>query len=260
MWLIPFILLTLNQTLAGVNLKGQSYYQARESIKKFPVIIVTVASDAKVHGHHLPLNTDAILADRLSKDLAANTEAAIYPNISVGWYPQFLNFKLVNHSSETAQRVVRETLEGLIQVGAQRILLINFDDEGSSGLPIMITLNELQQRYGTPLLMLSWYDFADENVRAVLESAPGHADELETSLMLYIDESVVDKKKLRNVEFSRPALKGYRPIVLQSSEVPGQIGDSTLATAEKGRSAYSKILENIKKSVNALSLMKAKKN
>jgi len=254
------MLLTLNQSLAGVNLKGQSYYRALDSLKQSPVIIVTVASDAKVHGHHLPLNTDVILAERLSKDLADSTEAAIYPNISVGWYPQFFNFKLVNHSSETAQRVVRETLEGLIQAGAQRILLINFDDERSSGLPIMIALNELQQRYGTPLLMLSWYDFVDENVRAILDSAPGHADELETSLMLFIDESVVDKKKLRNVNFNPPQLKGYRPIVLNSASVPGQMGDSTLATAEKGRRAYALILENIKKSVSALSLTKAKKN
>jgi creatinine amidohydrolase len=256
MWFIAWMLATLNQSLAGVNLKTQSYYGALESLKKAPVVIVTVASDAKVHGQHLPLNTDVILAQQLAKDLSEKTEAAIYPNVTVGWYPQFLNFKLVNHSSETAQRVMRETLEGLIQAGAQRILIINFDDERSSGLPIMITLNELQHTYRTPLLMLSWYDFVDERVISLMNSTPGHADELETSLMLYLAEDLVNKQKLDNVELAPSLLRGYQPTILDPSSLPGQMGNSTLATAEKGRQAYLQIFENIKKSVLAASKLK----
>lgn len=259
---LAFILLTLNQALAGVSLTSLSYYEALKSIKNAPVVVVTVASNAKVHGHHLPMNTDVILAERLAKDLAEQTPAAIFPNVTVGWYPQFLNFKLVNHSVEAAQRVFRETLEGLIQAGARRVLVLNFDDEYSSGLPIMTTLNELKQQYQTPLLLLSWYHFVDKQVADIISTQLGHADELETSLMLHLDESHVDKSKLRNVVFNAPELKlsGYTPIILDPKTVPGQMGNSTKATAEKGQRAYAQILENIKKSIADLSQIPLPKN
>ncbi len=259
---IVLILLTLNQALAGVSLTSLSYYEALKSIKTAPLVVLTVASSAKVHGHHLPMNTDVILAERLAKDLAQQTTAAIFPNVTVGWYPQFLNFKLVNHSAEVAQRVFRETLEGLISAGARRVLVINFDDEYSSGLPMMTAMSELKQRYPTPMLLISWYDFVNKPVADLISTPLGHADELETSLMLYLDETHVDKSKLRNAVFTDPSLKlnGFKPLILDPKTVPGQMGDSTQATAEKGQRAYAQILENIKKSIADLTQIPLPKN
>lgn len=260
--LITLILLSLNQLLAGVTLTTLSHYEAVKSIKHSPLVIVSVASNAKVHGHHLPMNTDVIIAEQLAKDLSTQTDAAVYPNITVGWYPQFTNYKLVNHSDEAARSVFRETVEGLIQTGAKRILVINFDDEHSSGLPIMTVMSELKQKYQTPLLLLSWYDFVNERVQQIFGSRLGHADEFETSLILHLNGALVDKTKLRNVAFDIPELKlpGFKPIILNPKTVPGQMGDSTLATSEKGQRAYSQILTNIKEAVAGLCLIPLPKN
>ena len=80
--------------------------------------------------------------------------------------------------------------------------------------------------------------------------------------MLHLDESHVDKSKLRNVVFNAPELKlsGYTPIILDPKTVPGQMGNSTKATAEKGQRAYAQILENIKKSIADLSQIPLPKN
>ena len=262
--MVWFLGLWLGWASAGTYLPHTSYEQALKAIARAPVVLLTVASEHKVHGPHLPLNTDAVLAGRLARDLAASSEVAVLPNLNIGWYPQFARFKLVNYSPELAQRAVRETLEGVLASGAKRVMVLNFDVQQSSGLPIMIALNELARERRTPFLLLSWYDFVNDPVIAMLSGEPGHADELETSLMLYLDESLVDRSRLMDAPLVHHAPgTGYRPVVFDTAEaksswsIPGQLGSSKKASKELGEKLYRQILENIKRRLDEFARVKA---
>jgi creatinine amidohydrolase len=72
-----------------------------------------------------------------------------------------------------------------------------------------------------------------------------HADELETSMMLYIDPQSVDMTK---------AVKDYHPGASPLSRVPdatrtysasGTYGDATLATREKGKVIVEAMIERL---------------
>ena len=54
--------------------------------------ILPIGAAAKQHGFHLPLNTDRIQAEWLAGRLAAEFDALIWPTLSYGHYPAFVEY------------------------------------------------------------------------------------------------------------------------------------------------------------------------
>ena len=54
--------------------------------------ILPIGAAAKQHGFHLPLNTDRIQAEWLAGKLAAEVDALIWPTLSYGHYPAFVEY------------------------------------------------------------------------------------------------------------------------------------------------------------------------
>ncbi len=254
-YLLTFLLLAcFRPTISAQTIDNLDYYSALKTLKLSPAVIMTVASELKVHGPHLPLKTDSILAEQLSRDLTKATTAAVLPNFNLGWYPQFDNFSIVKYSASTIHLVTKEHLESVVLSGAKRLFIINFDVERSSGLPLGIVATELRQKYRIPILVVSWHDFVDAEVTKHTSSFKGHADEIETSLMLYLAPELVQKNKIKDVgDLKAHAfdVKGLYPIILDTPKaktvfsVPGQFGMATQASAEKGEKIYQAILANL---------------
>src|SRR6476661_9088563 len=54
--------------------------------------ILPIGAAAKQHGFHLPLNTDRIQAEWLAARLAETIDALIWPTLSYGHYPAFVEY------------------------------------------------------------------------------------------------------------------------------------------------------------------------
>ena len=73
------------------------------------VAILPIGAAAKQHGFHLPLNTDRIQAEWLAGRMAEKIDALIWPTLTYGHYPAFVEYAGSSSLSiSTFEALVRE--------------------------------------------------------------------------------------------------------------------------------------------------------
>src|SRR5882757_9564188 len=77
--------------------------------------ILPIGAAAKQHGFHLPLNTDRIQAEWFAAGLAQRLDALIWPTVSYGYYPAFIEYAGSGSSlsASTFEAVVYEIAAGI---------------------------------------------------------------------------------------------------------------------------------------------------
>ena len=102
----------LNQ---GHYIKNLSWEAVAQRSKQKPIIIIPLGAESKEHGKHLPLGTDAILAEKLTERACENLLANGFSNFlvapvnNVNYYPAFINYPgSVSLSKETAINLIVE--------------------------------------------------------------------------------------------------------------------------------------------------------
>ena len=98
-------------------------------------------------------------------------------------------------------------------------------------------------------------DFSKEDAveKKIRQSEGSHADEIETSMMLYIaPESVRMKKAARDLNPHRPGPLSRDPNGQGTYSPTGAWGDPTLATREKGEALVESQVKNILKEIDDL--------
>jgi creatinine amidohydrolase len=77
------------------------------------------------HGPHLPLDTDAVLGDRLGLLLAERLDALCAPTVRIGCSQHHLAFAgTISLRPETLGMIVRDVVDSLAQHGFRRIILL----------------------------------------------------------------------------------------------------------------------------------------
>jgi creatinine amidohydrolase len=212
-----------------------------ERLRAGAVVIVPLGAAAKAHGAHLPLDTDRVIAGALAQRVADALPVLVAPIIDFGWYPAFHHFPgSQSLAAETFVSLVVEIIVKLIGDGALHVAIINTGV--STEAPLSLAAYRVREGTGVKIAIADIRNLGRE-AHALLEqsSAGGHADELETSLMLAIDPQRVHMQRARAEPQAAPAGTVFRrPIVLTSDgegddhSTFGATGDPTLASAEKG--------------------------
>ena len=111
------------------------------------VAILPIGAAAKQHGFHLPLNTDRIQAEWLAAGLAEKIDALIWPTLSYGHYPAFVEYAGSSSlSASTFEALVREIATGILGSGCSKLFVLN---TGLSTLaPVDRALARLDERAG----------------------------------------------------------------------------------------------------------------
>jgi creatinine amidohydrolase len=230
--------------MRGVYLGDLTWPEAKAWIDAGRVIVVPIGAAAKEHGYHLPLKTDYMLAEALSRGVADALPVVIAPVIGFGYYPAFRHYPGSQHvSPETFSALLRDILSGFIAQGASRIAVIN---TGVSTEPVVhVALRELYEETGIRVQVADIRRLGKDTDHLMQQSSGGHADEHETSIIMAIDASVVRLDRAVADYGNTGALPKtvyYAPTVFSGDaasgpdySVRGARGDPTLATAEKGR-------------------------
>jgi creatinine amidohydrolase len=189
--------------------------------------------------------TDRLLLEYLMDVAVDSLPVLVAPPILHGWFPAFREFPGTEISdADLFRRTVEEVALSLVRHGARRIVFLNTGITFSTGLPIAIAAREIHQREGVPTTVISWGDLETEEVAALAEQeGGGHADELETSVVLHLRPELVHMDRAPR-DYGTPGGEpgpGYRPGGF--SRTPGHpeysatgiYGDATLATATKGK-------------------------
>ena len=227
----------------GAYLGDLSWPEAEDRLKTAPLVVVPFGAGAKEHGPQLPMNADAVVMEYLCRQAVDSVGVIVAPPILHGWFPAFRQFPGTDvQDAEVFTDYVYQVARSLVRHGAQRIVFLNTGISRATGLPISIAARELRVQTGTPTLVVSWDDLETPEAEALADQrVGGHADEMETSIHLFLQSDLVDMDRaVRDYRSPTREHPGYAPGLFSRDpgdpaySETGLFGDPTLATPQKG--------------------------
>jgi creatinine amidohydrolase len=214
-------------------LEDMTWQDAERVLTADAVVVIPIGAASKEHGPHLRLSNDWRMADELRRRLAARTQIVVAPIIGVSFYPAFVEYPgSVSLRLETARDVLVDVVKSFARHGPRRFYALN------TGISTLRALAPAAEALAAEGILLHYTDLGKALApveKQVAEQEGGtHADEIETSIMLYIAPDSVDMAR---------AVKDYRPGGGPLTRNPGgpgvysptgSWGDPTLATRDKG--------------------------
>jgi creatinine amidohydrolase len=234
------------------------------------MVVLTPFGAVEQHSYHLPLGTDAILAEAIAQRLEQRIpeHVLVLPTVWLGCSRHHMDFTgSLTADVETFGKVGEDLVGSMAEHGFRSFVLLN--GHGGNINKISLMAEKLRYRKGPPLKIVGityWHLIAEE-IKAIRETplgGMGHACELETSLMLATRPELVRRDRM---EADGPArlspFEGrdmFAPSVVSITKPfkelsrHGGIGDPTTASMEKGERIFAAIvskLENVVRQIQS---------
>jgi len=234
----------------GLLLEDLTWVEARKVLTPDSIVVIPLGAESKEHGPHLKLRNDWMMAEYLKRRVMAEADVIIAPTINYHYYPAFVDYPgSVTLRQETARDLVLDICRSLARHGPRRFYVLN---TGVSTVRPLEAAAAILKEDGIRLAFTDILTIAEDAEASVRQQKEGtHADELETSMMLYIDPDGVDMTKA-----VREYPSGKGPLTPDPDgpgrySASGVYGDATLATREKGEKIVEAtvrgILDDIRK-------------
>ena len=236
----------------GIQLEELTWVEAEKVLTPATVVVIPLGAESKEHGPHLKLKNDFILAEYLKGRVRERAAVVIAPTINYSYYPAFVEYPgSTSLRLETARDMIVDICRGLARFGPRRFYVLNTGVSTNRALAPaaeILAADGILMRY-TDLLKVM------EPVEKEVSRQEGgtHADEIETSMVLYMSPGDADMPK---------AVKDFHPGKGGLTRDPkkegmtyspsGVFGDATLATREKGSIVTEALVEAIVGEVEAL--------
>ena len=191
-------------------------------------------------------------AEYYKRQILERADVVVAPTVNYSFYPAFVEYPgSTTLRLETARDMLVDICRVLAHYGPKRFYALN---TGVSTLRALKPAAEILAAEGIVLRYTNILEVGAEAEKLVKREEGGtHADEIETSLMLYIDPASVDMGK---------AAKDYHPSenggLTRDPRKPGAYsasgvyGDATLAMREKGLAVARATLEGMLREIEAL--------
>jgi len=235
----------------GAYLADLTWVEAEPILRADPLVVVPVGAAAKEHGPHLPLGTDRIMVDYLTRQVVERVPALVVPTVTYGYFPHFSPFPGSTHlEADTFEAMMKELILSMHRHGPRRFFVLN---TGVSTFPVLeIVARDLDRVHRILVGVTRIGDLGAHRTSGLLTQPKGsHADEHETSLLLAIAPDVVRRGKATCEIPDRPEARGlFVPPMYHREAGPGYsatgvYGDATLATPEKGAAIASAIVDDL---------------
>ena len=237
----------------AVALGDLTWPAAEQRLKADTVVVLPLGAAAVEHGPHLKLRTDAVIADYFTRRLMETADVVVAPPIAYHHFPAFLEYPgSTSVALTTARDYTADIARSLARSGARRFYVLN------PGRVTTQPLAETAKLLAAEGILLRYTDPAAKlaAARIVPRQPVGvHADEIETSMMLYIEPSSVQMSVAARdyTMASQPMVRLTRREGGPGSFSPSGVwGDATLATRELGRAAVESLVAGIRADVEDL--------
>jgi creatinine amidohydrolase len=239
------ILASVLLAFPGVLLEDLTWVEAEKALTSETVVVIPLGAESKEHGPHLKLKNDFILAEYLKKRVVEKSDVVIAPTVNYGFYPAFVEYPgATSLTLETSRDMIVEICRGLSRFGPKRFYVLN------TGVSTVRALEPAAGMLAADGILMRYTDVlkavAPAEKQVSRQEGGTHADEIETSMILYMSPSDVDMTK---------AVKDFHPGKGPFTRDPkaegktysptGVWGDATLATKEKGRIVTEALVEAI---------------
>ncbi|MFI5244336.1 MAG: creatininase family protein, partial [Gemmatimonadales bacterium] len=221
----------------GIRVEDLTWVEAERVLDSGTVVVIPLGAEAKEHGPQLRLKNDFVLAEYYATRVLQASKVVVYPTLNYGFYPAFVEYPgSTTLRLETARDMIVDIVRTIARHGPRRFYVLN------TGVSTIRALTPARDSLAASGIVMTFTDIlsvgkaAEERIRK--QEGGTHADELETSMMLYMHPEFVDMSK---------AVKDYHPgaggltrdsaAAVRDGKVwsrSGVYGDATLATREKG--------------------------
>jgi len=229
----------------GILLEDLTWVEAEKALRPDTVVVIPLGAESKEHGPHLKLANDFSIAQYLTARVRQKSAVVVAPTVNYSYYPAFSEYPgSTSLRLETARDVFVDVCRSLARFGPRRFYALN------TGVSTVRALEPAARALAADGILLRYTDvlkvISPVEKRVSRQEGGTHADEIETSMMLYISPADVDMSK---------AVKDYHPGQGPLTRDPkkegavyspsGVWGDPTLATREKGRIVVEALVESI---------------
>lgn len=232
--------------MIGISVATSSWPQVGRRLADGWPAVIPIGAASKEHGRHLPLETDFLQAEWIASRVCETHAVVVWPTVAYGYYPVFVDYPgSISLREETFVALIEDLLAGVARAGASRTIILN---TGISTIrPLETVLARTAQ--SPPCELVNVYagaEFVRVSGTVSEQRWGGHADEIETSIMLALAPERV------NLAVAKPA---PTPIVRglfnrTDPQAPnyspdGVNGDPTLATVAKGEALLAAMFADV---------------
>lgn len=236
------------------DLQFLTWDEAKSILNSATVVVIPLGAQSKEHGHHMPLNTDWLMAEALKKEIERHVDAVFAPTINYSYYPNMVKYPgTVSLGYDTTIGMITDICNSFTRFGVRKIYILN------TGISTLKPLKSAAERLELENIILTYTDLNKilKQVQSEIEEQEGggHADEVETSIMLSLCPQVVDMKKAKR-DFSGAGAGQLTPVEDGSGvySPTGAWGDPSLASEAKGKKLVDALVKGIVKEIKDLQL------
>ena len=215
----------------------------------------------EAHNYHLPYSSDIIEADVMSAESARiawekGAKVIVLPTIPYGVNTGHPDIYLdINMNPSTQFSILKDIIEVLNRQEIYKLMILN-SHGGNDFKPLV---REIGSKFPRMFICTAnWYQAVDRN--KFFENSGDHAEEMETSLMLYLrPELVLPKEKWGEGKEKKNKIKSFSEGWLWAERKWSKISDDTgvgdprLASREKGEKYFRAVTEKIGSVMHELS-------
>jgi creatinine amidohydrolase len=237
--------------MGALELETLTWPEVRQEIDAGRGTIVVAFGAVEQHGHHLPLGTDSMLGDELSRRLADRLDAFRAPTVRIGCSRHHLAFPgTMSVTEETFQSVVGDLLRGWAGHGFSRIVLL--PTHGGNFAPLTAALEQIEPLDGVKVIGIGDLGLLVQATLGLgaelgVPASEGglHGGQWETSMMLALRPELVKMDRAvagytGDLETALPRFMDEGVHVLTET---GVIGDPANASAEHGHLYVERLLD-----------------
>jgi creatinine amidohydrolase len=222
----------------GIRVGDLTWVEAERVLDTSTVVVIPMGAEAKEHGPQLRLKNDFVLAEYFAERVMRVSKVVVYPTVNYGFYPAFVEYPgSTTLRLATSRDMIVDIIRTIARHGPKRFYVLN------TGVSTIRALTPARDSLAASGIVMAFTDIlnvgksAEERIRK--QEGGTHADEIETSMMLYMHPELVDMSKaVKDYHPGRGGLTRDSAAAVRDSMVwsrSGVYGDATLATREKGR-------------------------
>ena len=229
----------------------KSWVQLEQAIQDKSVIILPIGTTEE-HGRHLPVCTDAAIAEYFGRRLGDSCDEAGIPALIMETIQYGFSMSVVRNwpgcpciNPRHFTDYIFDMVDALVQMGFTKIIML--DCHGNHDCLLRLVMREIADKHNVYTMTLSPMNLSLKTYNAIKRDPEGdiHGGEWETSAMLHIAPDLVDMTQATNVDAIRcnTPLRGPVSAWGLQKTITGLFGDPTYATKELGAKVFDAATE-----------------
>ena len=224
----------------------KTWVELEEYIRKNTAVIIPIGTTEE-HGHHLPVQTDALIAKYYGDCLGKACEDANIPVLVTETITYGFSMSVVRNwpgcpciSTRTFMDYIYDMTDSLVKMGFKKIVML--DCHGNHDCLLRTVMREIADAHSVYMMTLSPSQLSAKRYNEIKKDPQGeiHGGEWETSAIMHIRPELVHRDMMTGVDAIRcnTPLRGPVSAWGLQKTTTWLFGDPTYATPELGAEVF----------------------